>query len=333
MVEPVLPRPGLVVDEADEVEAVFGVPQHLAGHALAHVPGADDDRVLQVRDAAPAPEAGDRARDGDERDREPPQRHRLREVRSGGAEQPFADEEEPDADGDQVEDAAELVRGRMVRPLLVLLVEAVEARDQDPAGNRRQEHRVFEPRPEVMVRARAGAESELDEGEGRGERDHVCEDEHAAHQPASAAHFAGRTALLEDLECPLVREHGPLRGADRRQRVRGLQAHFGHAVRTTSRCSPCAPPDLRRLLSVGAGNRFFKARVESPTGDGVAGRSEGDRDLVPRNQAPDRPSRIGEARDADADEKSAQSAVFGEGIVPPTRYRLLGMEESPAPPI
>ena len=240
-----------------------------------------------------APVARDRAGDGDERDRERPERHRLRQARRGSSEQPVSEEQEPDADRDQMEDAAELVRGRMVRALLVLLVQAVEPCDQDPAGNGGEEHCVLDACSEVLVRTRAGPERDLHDRERRGERDHVCEEEHAAHEPAATARLARDPALLEDLERALVREDGPLCGSDRRQRIRALEAHLGHVVPTTSRTSVVPFPLYGTYWSVGVRHRFFKARIEYPTGVGVAGRSAGDPGAGPRSQAANRPSRSG----------------------------------------
>ena len=50
-----------------------------------------------------------------------------------------ADPEQPRADRDHVEHAREVVRRRVVRPLLVVVVEAVQLRDDHPAGKRGEE--------------------------------------------------------------------------------------------------------------------------------------------------------------------------------------------------
>ena len=60
MIEIVAPLLGLGVDEADEIDAVLVVVEDLARGQLAHVAGADDDRVLQVGRAPVARAAGDR---------------------------------------------------------------------------------------------------------------------------------------------------------------------------------------------------------------------------------------------------------------------------------
>ena len=46
-----------VVDEADEVDAVLGVLQDLARDELAHLAGADNDRVLHIGDSRAADRA------------------------------------------------------------------------------------------------------------------------------------------------------------------------------------------------------------------------------------------------------------------------------------
>ena len=61
---------GLVVDEADEVEPVFGVLAQLLRDQLPDVAGADDDRVLHVGEMAPGHAARDRPADRDGGDRE-----------------------------------------------------------------------------------------------------------------------------------------------------------------------------------------------------------------------------------------------------------------------
>ena len=62
------------VDEADEVDAVLGVLQQLARDELADLAGADDDRVLEVGDAAPAAARASAAPDRDEQRRRAPRR-------------------------------------------------------------------------------------------------------------------------------------------------------------------------------------------------------------------------------------------------------------------
>ncbi len=71
----------LVIDDADETDAVFGVQQVLACDQLTYVAAADDDRVLHVGRAAPHDTATDGASDGDEQDREGPEEAVF--VRSG----------------------------------------------------------------------------------------------------------------------------------------------------------------------------------------------------------------------------------------------------------
>ena len=121
------------VDEADEVDPVLRMLEELPGDELPDLARAEDDRVLQVRDPVPAEGASRRAADGDQADREAPEDDQLEKCRVGEPGDPGTEVEDPGADGDEVEHAQELVDGRVVGPLLVVVVEAVELRAEDPA--------------------------------------------------------------------------------------------------------------------------------------------------------------------------------------------------------
>ena len=97
--------PRLRIDEPDEVDAVLGMREQLAGDQLADFSGADDQRVLQVVVALPAHAARDatEARHSDEG--EAPERQELRDARVGEPRDIRAGEQKPRADRDQMEDA------------------------------------------------------------------------------------------------------------------------------------------------------------------------------------------------------------------------------------
>src|SRR5205823_913344 len=72
-----------------------------------------------------------------------PERHDLLDARLRRACGPGDDEEEPHADRHQLEYTGEVVGRGMVRPLLVLVIQAIELRDQDPHRERRDEAEVL----------------------------------------------------------------------------------------------------------------------------------------------------------------------------------------------
>jgi len=130
----------LVVDEADEVEPVLRMLQELAAYELPDVTCADDDRVLEVRDAAAARRPRERPRGSHEDHGEHPEGSQLRELRIGEPGRQRAEREQPGSDRDQVEHADHVVDRRRVGPALVAFVEAVQLREDDPRGQRQEEH-------------------------------------------------------------------------------------------------------------------------------------------------------------------------------------------------
>ena len=135
-----------IVDEAHEVDAVLAMVRQLEGELLADVPRADDDCVLLVAGQVAAEHPRDGAQGRDQDDRGEPEdaesaEHRLHEVR-GDAEEG----EDPDADRDASEDTDDVVDRRVVGPLLVAVVEPLEAQEKKPAGNREEECHVLETR-------------------------------------------------------------------------------------------------------------------------------------------------------------------------------------------
>src|SRR5688572_17643133 len=116
----------------------------LAADELSDVPRTDDDDALDERRVPPNHSTRERARPGDERDREQPEDSQLLLVWIGQTSDPREREEQPHADGHEVENTDELVHGRVVGQLLVEVVEAVELRADDPGRKRQDEHEQLE---------------------------------------------------------------------------------------------------------------------------------------------------------------------------------------------
>ena len=125
------------VDEADEVDAVLRVLQDLARDQLADVAGADDDRILLVRDAAADDATRDRAvRRHDEPGDRPEDDDRAEVDRR--AESCRERDQEEGADRADVEHADQVADGRVVRLLLIAVVQPVELREHQ--NQRRDQH-------------------------------------------------------------------------------------------------------------------------------------------------------------------------------------------------
>jgi hypothetical protein len=89
--------------------------------------------------------------------RKPPEGDHACERRNRRLRGVGGDEEDPDEDRDEVEDADDVIDGGVIGALLVPLVEAVDLREQDESGQRREEEEVLgrvrhvvdsRPRPE-----------------------------------------------------------------------------------------------------------------------------------------------------------------------------------------
>src|SRR5207244_588695 len=98
-----------LVDEPEQVEAVFRVLEELTGHEKAEIVGTEDDRVLDERRRAMAKLARRRAPEDDENDREHPEGEHLGVARFREAGHPRPTLEEPEADRDRVEDRDRVV--------------------------------------------------------------------------------------------------------------------------------------------------------------------------------------------------------------------------------
>ena len=195
----------ICIDEADQVDAVFGMLEQLAGDQLPDVSSANDDRVLEVRDVPPLIA------------RAPTRSIDTNAIASAqnttsfgmvGWRRPVSrveDVEGPDGHRDHVEDAGEVVDRRVVGALFVLVVEAVQLRDEHPRRDGGDERDDLVRRVEHTGRARAGDEPFREQQRGE-QADDVGGDEHATDEPSAPADNRRTPPLLDDLERAVV-EH------------------------------------------------------------------------------------------------------------------------------
>src|SRR5437763_10899385 len=92
----------------------------------------------------------------------------------------------------------------MIGPLLVALVEAVELRDDDPRGNRREEQRVLLLSIQRVERTAASAQERLDERERKQQPEHVSREQHPPHEPTPSLDPRRLPAPLDDLERAVI---------------------------------------------------------------------------------------------------------------------------------
>ena len=176
---------GLVVDDAEQPDAVLGMHQVLPRDQLADMAAADHDGVLDVRGTAAHDAARHRAADGDEQDREAPEKRRLLQVGVRDAGHPRSGKEDPHAHGDQVEDADDVVGRRVIRPFLVAVVEAVELGRDHP--RRQADHEEDEQLGDVRVDlVEDMAERDLRHEEGSDQPDEVRTEQRPADEPPAA---------------------------------------------------------------------------------------------------------------------------------------------------
>ena len=132
-------------------------------------------------------------------------------------------------DGDEVEDADDVVDRRVVGALLVPVVEPVDLRGDDPDRERQQEEVDLEAERHAARGLPAG--DEVRDEEGGEQADDVREQERAADEPAAPPDDGGAAAVVDDLERPLVddplelaRERVP---GEHRDVLRGAHAGLG----------------------------------------------------------------------------------------------------------
>ena len=122
----------LGVHETDEIHPVFRMDKELLREQLSDVARTDYDRVLDIGRVPPCKRPRPGAADANERDCEGPEDHELLRARMRDIAQICDDRNEPHANRDHMEDAAEVVGGRVVGTLVVVVVETVELRDRPP---------------------------------------------------------------------------------------------------------------------------------------------------------------------------------------------------------
>ena len=154
---------------------------------MTDVAGAHNDRVLKIRDVASAQGARSDPRERYEHHRGRPEQDELQCLRMCQTREVRARREDPGADGDDMEDADEIVGGRMVRALFVAVVEAVQLRDHYPERERGQEEKrlgssVGELCPPM------GGDQKFGEQESSHQAEDVRAQEHAPDEPAATAH-------------------------------------------------------------------------------------------------------------------------------------------------
>ena len=185
------------VHESDHADPVLGMLTQLACDQLPDVTCADDYRVLNVRVPGLGYPARDPAAEAHEDDRERPERHELRNVRSDDAGDPGADEEQPGAHRDEVKDAGQLVHGGVARALLVEVVELVELRCNCPRRERQEEQEQLRL---LVDRAPRQAEEQLGDEECDGETHEIRSEKCPPYEPSPPFARPGSAMSLDQLE-------------------------------------------------------------------------------------------------------------------------------------
>ena len=250
------------VDEPQQVDPVLGVVEQLAPDQLPDVTRADDHRVLDVGRIAARQPARDRTQSGDADERQEPERRQLRLVRMGEPDEPRGREEEPEADGDQMEDADYLVCRGVRGTRFVAVIEAVELRDHGPEREQEQKHHPAEG--EIGApRGLVTEEDQLRRRESDEQANHVRGEEHPPHEPATA--HAARSGVSRGFrprrELRRVTGSGRAEGRgdvlqgrlERARRRRGFRAHGSHALGMSERKDgpQCLPPSEKAPVYAG----------------------------------------------------------------------------------
>ena len=204
-----------VVDKPDDIDAVLRMLQELARDRLADVACSDDDRVLDVLEAPAADRACEGASRDYEHDREQPEDEQLMQVERRHVSHGRADKEDPGADCDEVKDAYEVVDGRVVVALFVVLVQPVEPCHHDPGREGERESEPFHPWADRVAVPYRRVE-ELGREEGQTQADEVCEDERAPDEPATPSSDVAALPAVHDLQGPFTDHVSQTRGATER---------------------------------------------------------------------------------------------------------------------
>ena len=106
---------------------------------------------------------------------------------------------------DEMENAEQVIGGRVVGSLLVGVVEPVEASSDEPQRHGQEEDQDLR-RVAHGVRLPLAGEHEQREHKGHREAEHVRERQHAADQPAAARHECAAFTAPQDVERTLVEQ-------------------------------------------------------------------------------------------------------------------------------
>ncbi len=169
----------------------------MLGQQVRHLAGPDDDDVLDVRGVPPSEDARDRAEQRNQDDRDPPEDHEAREVRMREADDLGDRDEPPRPDRHHLEDAEDVVDRRVIRPLLVPVVEPVHPCEEHPERQACDEERDL-PAHADDVDDRSGRDEGEREKERANEPDEIGDEEQASHEPAPPPHRAWEHGDLRD---------------------------------------------------------------------------------------------------------------------------------------
>src|SRR4029079_18441127 len=192
---------GPVVDEPDELDAVLTMVEELHRKLLSDEAVPADPRILGIAGEMAAQCARDGAQRRDQEDSEEPEdaepaEHRLDEMRCHTEQR-----EHPYADGYAAEHADDVVDRRVIGPLLVSVVEALEPEQEDPEREGQEQGQVLHPGADpVRRRARVGHEQAC-EHERQNEARDIREQQRTADELAAPIPSPFGRLLDRQLEC------------------------------------------------------------------------------------------------------------------------------------
>ena len=197
-------QPWAVVDEADDSNPILGVLGQFSRDQLSNVPGANDECALFVRGRR-----RDRARQGSsgrhQEDREGPEGGDLGQIGVSETGEPGARKEKPGTDRDEVEDANDFIDGRVIRPRLIMVVQPVEVRHEDPHGQRGKEEVELGLEADTVLEVAARRDHELRGDERDREANEVGGDERPPDERRARMGRPAGTARLERIARRVVR--------------------------------------------------------------------------------------------------------------------------------
>ena len=172
--------PGITVDKTDDSEAVLGMLGDLRREEAGHVTRADDDHVLDVGGVSPADNADQGAEQEHEEDREEPEEDQACQRRVAEARDLGDHDNAPRPQRHHLEDAEQIVDSRVVRALLITIVEPLYVGEQHPERQAQHEQNEL---PACRDRVEDGRRRRQDQREDkrRREPDDVGHEEQATH--------------------------------------------------------------------------------------------------------------------------------------------------------